>query len=76
LGIPPAPLRIAARLVAALAPSDTRFKDLPLVIEFVTSYRRYRMDKARELLSWQPRIGLSEGIASCAPYLREQGLLV
>jgi len=75
LGIPPAPLRIAAWLLALLAPSNTRFKDLPLVVEFVTRYRRYRMDKARELLGWQAQIGLREGIESCVPYLREQGLL-
>jgi nucleoside-diphosphate-sugar epimerase len=74
-GIPITLLRIVARLVAAFAPSDTRFKDLPLLIEFVTSYRRFRMDKARELLGWQPQIGLSEGIESCVPYLREKGLL-
>jgi nucleoside-diphosphate-sugar epimerase len=75
LAIPVPPLRIAARLVAIFAPSNTRFKDLPLVIEFLTSYRRYRMDKAHELLAWQPQIGLSEGIESCVPYLRELGLL-
>ncbi len=75
LAIPITPLRILAQLVAFVAPSNTRFKDLPLVIEFVTSYRRYRMDKARELLGWQPQIGLSEGIQSCVPYLREEGLL-
>ncbi len=75
LAIPITPLRIVARLVALLAPSYTRFKDLPLVIEFVTSYRRYCMDKARELLGWQPQIGLSDGIQSCVPYLREEGLL-
>jgi len=33
------------------------------------------MDKARELLGWQPQIGLNEGIKSCVPYLREMGLL-
>lgn len=75
LGIPPAPIRLAARVVAAFAPRDTRLKDLPLVIEFLTSYRRYRMDKARNLLGWQPKIGLREGIQRCIPYLREQGLL-
>jgi nucleoside-diphosphate-sugar epimerase len=52
-----------------------RLKDLPLAIEFVTRYRRYRMDKAHDVLGWQPQIGLSEGIQSCVPYLREMGLL-
>ena len=75
LALPITPLRIVARLVAAFAPGDTRFKDLPQLIGFVTGCRRFRMDKARELLGWQPQIGLSEGIESCAPYLREKGLL-
>jgi nucleoside-diphosphate-sugar epimerase len=75
LAIPITPLKIVAWLVAVFAPSDSRFKDLPQVIEFFTSYRRYCMDKARDLLGWQPRIGLSEGIESCVPYLRQKGLL-
>jgi nucleoside-diphosphate-sugar epimerase len=45
------------------------------VIGFLTSYRRFRMDKARELLGWEPRIGLSEGIERCVPFLRQKGLL-
>ncbi len=75
LGIPSALPKTVARLVAVFAPRDTRFKDMPQALEFVTSYRRYRMDKARKLLGWQPRIGLSEGIKSCVPYLHEIGLL-
>jgi nucleoside-diphosphate-sugar epimerase len=75
LAIPVAPLRVVARLVAAVAPGDTRLKDLPQVIGFLTSYRRIRMDRARERLAWAPRISLREGIERCAPYLREKGLL-
>jgi nucleoside-diphosphate-sugar epimerase len=75
LALPITPLRFVARLAAGLAPSDSRLKDLSKVIEFFTGYRRFRMDKARELLGWQPQIGLSEGIKSCAPHLREKGLL-
>src|SRR5262245_18068680 len=37
--LPVAPLRLVARLVAAVAPDDTRLKDLPQVIEFLTTYR-------------------------------------
>jgi nucleoside-diphosphate-sugar epimerase len=33
------------------------------------------MQKARDLLSWQPAVSLEEGIPRCAPYLREKGLL-
>jgi nucleoside-diphosphate-sugar epimerase len=75
LALPVAPLGIVARLVAAVAPDDTRLKDLPQVLEFLTTHRRFRMDKARALLGWAPRIGLREGIERCVPYLRERGLL-
>jgi nucleoside-diphosphate-sugar epimerase len=75
VAIPVTPLRVVARLVAAVAPGDTRLKDLPQVLGFVTSARRFRMDKARARLAWAPRIPLHEGIARCAPYLREKGLL-
>jgi nucleoside-diphosphate-sugar epimerase len=75
LAIPVAPLRAIAWLVAAFAPGDSRLKDLPQAILFITSQRRYRMDKACELLGWQPRVNLQEGILSCEPYLREKRLL-
>ncbi len=75
LALPITPLRIVTWLVAVFAPSDSRLKDLPQVITFMTRYRRYCMNKARELLDWQPQIGLNEGIESCVPYLRDKGLL-
>jgi nucleoside-diphosphate-sugar epimerase len=33
------------------------------------------MDKAQDLLDWRPQIHWRDGIKSCEPYLREQGLL-
>lgn len=35
----------------------------------------FSMDKAQNLLGWQPKIGLEEGIQHTVPYLREAGLL-
>ncbi len=35
----------------------------------------YKMDKAHNLLDWQPSVPLKAGIQNTAPWLREQGLL-
>jgi nucleoside-diphosphate-sugar epimerase len=35
----------------------------------------YRMAKARELLGWEAKVSLQEGIRRCEPWLREKGLL-
>jgi nucleoside-diphosphate-sugar epimerase len=75
LGLPIPPVKAIARLITLLVPADSRFKDMSLAIEFLTTYRTYHMDKARDLLVWQPRINLHDGIQSCIPYLRELGLL-
>lgn len=75
LGVPVAPVRAIARLVSRLAPAGTPAAEIPGVVGFLTGRRRFRVDKAAYLLDWRPRVGLEEGLASCVPYLREQGLL-
>lgn len=50
-------------------------QDLALLVKYATSHRSFRMDKARDPLGWQPQVDLQTGIARCAPYLREIGLL-
>lgn len=50
-------------------------QDIPALIPYVTGKRNYSMTKARELLGWQPKTSLDEGIRQCAPWLREKGLL-
>ncbi len=50
-------------------------QDLPAMLSFVQGRKTYKMDKARDLLGWSPRVDLQSGIDSCVPYLREKGLL-
>lgn len=75
LGVPVAPVRTISRVLARLAPSGTPAAELPGLIDFLTGRRRFRVDKAADLLGWRPRVTLEEGLASCVPYLTEQGLL-
>lgn len=75
LGIPPFLLVPVAAVMGLVLPRNNRLKDLPHLLKFLQSNITYRMDKARDLLDWQPRIPLDEGIKGCAPYLREKGLL-
>lgn len=75
LGIP-VPLMLAVLYpIALLASPHSRWKDGPDIVRFVDRYYNYSMAKARDLLGWQPRIGLEEGIQRCVPWLREKGLL-
>lgn len=72
----PEPLAFAlAGVIALLAPRQTLARDLPYGLSWMTSSCRYPMDKARRILGWAPEISLEEGVARCAPWLREQGLL-
>ncbi|MGQ9889243.1 MAG: NAD-dependent epimerase/dehydratase family protein [Aggregatilineales bacterium] len=70
---------ILARALAPLIEAGLTLRgipqDLPLLVEYATSQRTFRMDKARSLLGWQPRVDLETGVTRCAPYLREIGLL-
>jgi nucleoside-diphosphate-sugar epimerase len=75
LGLPVGPVRGIARVVSRLAPDGTPAAEISSLVGFLTGRRRFRVDKAAELLGWRPRVRLDEGIASCAPFLREQGLL-
>ena len=63
-----------ARRLGRLAPGN-QLADVPDVLLLLQRYVTYRMDKARDLLGWQPQVSLDDGIARCAPYLREKGLL-
>jgi nucleoside-diphosphate-sugar epimerase len=50
-------------------------QDLPALIPFIESRHIYKMTKARDLLGWQSKVRLQEGIERCTPWLRECGLL-
>lgn len=75
LGIPVGPVRGITRLVSRLAPAGTPAAELSSLAGFLTGRRRFRVDKAADLLAWRPKVQLETGIASCVPFLREQGLL-
>ncbi len=54
---------------------DSRW-DLPAVAHHVlANHVTYLMGKAQRELGWRPRVDLRVGVASCAPWLRERGLL-
>jgi nucleoside-diphosphate-sugar epimerase len=75
LGIPVGPVRGLTRAISKLAPDGTPPAELSSLVGFITGRRRFSVEKAAELLEWHPSVGLAEGIASCVPYLQEQGLL-
>lgn len=75
LALPVLPVRALAWAIMLGAPKATMLRDLPDQVNFITRQVTYKMAKARDLLGWQARIDLDSGIAGCAPWLREQGLL-
>ncbi|MDZ4764588.1 MAG: NAD-dependent epimerase/dehydratase family protein [Chloroflexota bacterium] len=75
LALPYAPMAALARLLAWRASKDSVIRDLPSVLRIVREDATYKMDKARHLLNWIPRVDLETGVAGCAAWLREQGLL-
>lgn len=73
LAIPPA-------LAMTLRPLGRLMKDedgyiLEELIPYVLHQRRYRMDKAHDLLGWQPKVDLMTGISGAADWLHEKKLL-
>lgn len=71
LGIPPLLVRPLAALAGLLPP----LRIAPLMLDYIASTRTYSMEKARDLLGWQPRVGLAEGMAKTEAWLREKGLV-
>jgi nucleoside-diphosphate-sugar epimerase len=75
LGLPPGLVRIAAPLLDLALWLSGDPQDMRAMLRYAITQRTYSMDKARQLLGWQPQISLDDGIASCVPWLREQKLL-
>jgi nucleoside-diphosphate-sugar epimerase len=40
------------------------------LLRFTLGRSQFSMAKARSLLGWQPQVGLEEGVARCAGWLR------
>jgi nucleoside-diphosphate-sugar epimerase len=74
--IPVWPVKLIAPLAEWYLAARGEPQDIPILIPFMLSQKTYKMDKARKMLGWQPKVMLDEGIDRCAPWLREQGLLV
>ncbi len=74
-GLPPLLLRPLAFAAGVAGPVNSRLKDLPDLLPFSQRYITYKMDKARTLLNWQPRVALVEGVLKTEPWLREKGYL-
>ena len=48
----------------------------PAAVRYLAERRgTYSISAARELLGWEPRVGLDEGMARCERWLRDEGLL-
>ncbi len=75
LPIPPQLLYPFGWLALLIAPRYSMLGDALDQLSFVQRQVTYKMDKARDLLGWQPQVDLDDGIARCAPWLRDQGLL-
>jgi nucleoside-diphosphate-sugar epimerase len=72
----PVPLaRPVVGTIALFAPRHSGFRDLPGLLNLILSGTTFKTTKARERLGWSPRVTLEEGIARCAPWLREKGWL-
>ncbi|PJF26160.1 MAG: hypothetical protein CUN53_09105 [Phototrophicales bacterium] len=72
----PFPLfKAGAAVITSFAPPDTLPRDLREIIPIFRVQTTYSMEKSRRVLGWQPRISLEEGVAGCAAWLREIGLL-
>jgi nucleoside-diphosphate-sugar epimerase len=75
LGAPPSLIRGLTRLIGPLTPKHSMLRDAPEMVDFATQQTTFAMQKARDLLGWQPATDLETGIQNCIPWLREQGLL-
>jgi nucleoside-diphosphate-sugar epimerase len=75
LALPVLPFALIAGLIGRFASRTSQMHDFPDLVSFFQRRVTYKMEKARDLLGWTPRVDLEMGIASCVPWLREQGLL-
>src|SRR5262249_29702464 len=75
LSIPVPLVKLLAPLIEGVLILRGEPQDIPKLIPYITGHITYSMQKARDLIGWQPKIPLEEGIRRCAPFLREKGLL-
>lgn len=73
--LPISAAHIIAGVAMLAAPRHSMARDFPDMIGLLTRRMHFKMDKARDLLGWSPKIDLQTGVALCTPYLHEMGLL-
>ena len=66
---------IAAGIAMLVSPPISMGRELPDLLELISTQVTFKMTNARDLLGWSPHIALADGIASCRDYLRTKGLL-
>lgn len=64
-----------AHLISFFVKKNSKLKELPLLIKWLSQYRDYSMTKAAELLDWKPKTNLETGIKQSETWLRQQGLV-
>ncbi len=75
IGLPFAPVKILARILAMAAPASSDIKNLPDLVDKLVLPVLYSMEKAQRLLGWKPRIALEEGVRKSIPWMKEASLL-
>lgn len=75
LGLPPKLIEHLAHLIASVSNADSGLIALGETIRFASEAPEFSMQKAHDLLGWQPQIDLNTGVQRCVPWLKSQGLL-
>lgn len=75
LGIPIWLAKVLSHLVTPFAQPWSMLKHASTMLDYIDRYINFKMDKARQLLGWEPRVDLQTGVQNCLPWLQEQGLL-
>ncbi len=75
LSLPVLPVKVLASLIEVILMLRDEPQELPTLIPYMLSHTTYKMTKARDVLGWQPKVDLTEGIERCRSWLQQQGLL-
>lgn len=75
LGFPYGLVYPFAALISALGRPQTQLKEAANFLRLSQAQVTYKMTKARDVLGWEAKVNLEEGIQRCEPWLREKGLL-
>lgn len=74
-GVPPALIYPFTAIISTLAKPQTQLKEAANFLRLSQTNLTFKMNKARDVLGWEAKVSLQDGIARCEPWLREKGLL-